>query len=1172
MDAINTQPLVALRYSIAQASSYSGSYEPHNILHDRPHDIKSRWTGAAVAAMAAASSNTVAGAAEQAAPVIATRDGGVGSHPSSGTSRAANNSGSGVSSNRSTTSPATNAGTPSAAAMEKQYIILKLEKLSILRKIRFGKFYKAHPCNLKDFKVYGSATSRDPRSKAWVRLLRGGLKNDAVPEAFDTRWTTTEGVPFPVRYVKLVPLATHVPNYNFSVWYVALEGICEAKTVSRISSAYHEHRESLALRLILKHLRSRAYHSAFQVLLETSGLDGQTRDPSVLPLANGVKRPFEQPIVTQLFNALMQGSWDIAEQCLERAAWGESAHRQGTTSSSAAGTGEGLESEEVSEHSHAHVAASLLTSYVERSTPKPKWSQLLATDLNGDAPSGRGGHQMELDVEKGILWLFGGWDGKQDLADLWAYHIREERWRCVSRDTRQQGGPSPRSCHKMVFDPRTGFLYVLGKYVDYDRSETATTSSSTEQSSNVVTSAERSTASDGNVGQATLSGVRGLFMSRFPGAALADMTSAGTAEEEQDEVFVSNRGGHMRLNANAQRRNAPSDSTSKTSSGYEADFFRFATRSERWDRLSADTYAEGGPKLIFDHQMLIDPETQLLFVFGGRVAHPDANRMELSGMWKYDVIQRSWTFLFDDQHTHPQSRIPSRVGHTMLLDTPKSGPMAGKRVIWVLAGQRGVTYMADMWTYQLNNGVVREVSRDYSLAAGGTGPEGGFTQRAVIDSDAREIYLFSGYVRRSKNRGEQVRSAFWVYHIERNDWRIIYEYGSGKGGKNQAGRLTDSIEAAQNGDEEVDEEAASEIIEPGRGPTLAFPQITSTDTETADRSTLGGYGESDHGDVPMSSTDGGPPISSGISPRASPFAKDLEPRPRYAAQMVYDVKRRNFYIFGGNPAEGSLPSTRLDDLWNLELVRPSVAEVLRKAKFKLRQQRFLEMADELNAAGLGAMQALIYLQTQVAQVVNHEIAEEGYAFRKLMSHLLHTGGGGGGASSTGEASVSPMLEHMYDPASSPWMSPMPGVAGGTHEAAEVSGTFLSPTVDVRGRPSASTTIGGEGLSDSEGDSDMLSVSQTLPDPRSGSATPGPFTLLNSGPPTFTSAPASSVGVSPGVAVAQARSNVAPTEGQPSQLYRQRYYLFRALSEFFPPNAVEPSTDLLDCLEMRKATV
>ena len=38
-------------------------------------------------------------------------------------------------------------------------------------------------------------------------------------------------------------------------------------------------------------------------------------------------------------------------------------------------------------------------------------------------PPPRGGHQLVMDGAGQTVYLFGGWDGNQDLADFWSYHI-----------------------------------------------------------------------------------------------------------------------------------------------------------------------------------------------------------------------------------------------------------------------------------------------------------------------------------------------------------------------------------------------------------------------------------------------------------------------------------------------------------------------------------------------------------------------------------------------------------------------------------------------------------------------------------------------------------------------------------------------------------------------------
>lgn len=50
-------------------------------------------------------------------------------------------------------------------------------------------------------------------------------------------------------------------------------------------------------------------------------------------------------------------------------------------------------------------------------------------------PGMRGGHQMCIDPLTETIYLLGGWDGNQDLSDLWAYHVPTKHWTLISRDT-----------------------------------------------------------------------------------------------------------------------------------------------------------------------------------------------------------------------------------------------------------------------------------------------------------------------------------------------------------------------------------------------------------------------------------------------------------------------------------------------------------------------------------------------------------------------------------------------------------------------------------------------------------------------------------------------------------------------------------------------------------------
>lgn len=81
-------------------------------------------------------------------------------------------------------------------------------------------------------------------------------------------------------------------------------------------------------------------------------------------------------------------------------------------------------------------------------------------------PGNRGGHQLVVDAKKRLIYLYGGWDGYQDLSDLWAYNIELDEWTLLCDRSELMNGPTPRSCHKMIFDPVSENIFMLGRYLD----------------------------------------------------------------------------------------------------------------------------------------------------------------------------------------------------------------------------------------------------------------------------------------------------------------------------------------------------------------------------------------------------------------------------------------------------------------------------------------------------------------------------------------------------------------------------------------------------------------------------------------------------------------------------------------------------------------------------------
>lgn len=99
-----------------------------------------------------------------------------------------------------------------------------------MTKITFGKYEKTHSCNLKHFKVFGMVIPETDQADAdfanennTLLLIDSGLKNDTISETFRLKHVVNDHF-LPISYVKITPLECWKPSFNFSIWYVALEG------------------------------------------------------------------------------------------------------------------------------------------------------------------------------------------------------------------------------------------------------------------------------------------------------------------------------------------------------------------------------------------------------------------------------------------------------------------------------------------------------------------------------------------------------------------------------------------------------------------------------------------------------------------------------------------------------------------------------------------------------------------------------------------------------------------------------------------------------------------------------------------------------------------------------------------------------------------------------------
>lgn len=308
-------------------------------------------------------------------------------------------------------------------------------------------FFIVHVCNLKEFKVYAG-----PNLNNLHLLLHTGLNNDTVPESFPPDYSLSglpDKLPFPVQYVKIVPLAAWGSNFNFSIWYMELRGwdsavdsSTSAQLVKATLDEYNRSKEQQTTRLILKFLRQHNHQAAFTALHTSSGVQ------------------LEAPVVTELHNFITQNRFKEAEKLLI-----DLFNHDSTI---------------FDQYLHDHVPYQVEWT---RLYPKRQFnpSQSASLDENGDyrmsdanAPSPRGGHQLLWDPNGQQLFLLGGWDGKRDLADFWSFNIQSNTWTLLSMNVEKEGGPSARSCHKAVLHCSSGDIYVLGRYIDSERRDSST--------------------------------------------------------------------------------------------------------------------------------------------------------------------------------------------------------------------------------------------------------------------------------------------------------------------------------------------------------------------------------------------------------------------------------------------------------------------------------------------------------------------------------------------------------------------------------------------------------------------------------------------------------------------------------------------------------------------------
>ncbi len=88
------------------------------------------------------------------------------------------------------------------------------------------------------------------------------------------------------------------------------------------------------------------------------------------------------------------------------------------------------------------------------------------------------------------------------------------------------------------------------------------------------------------------------------------------------------------------------DSQHRLLANLKSDFYMFDIEQRKWHLICEDTATVGGPRLIFDHQMCLDPQKRTIYVFGGRILSPASAFPEDRGLagryWTSACLSSNW--------------------------------------------------------------------------------------------------------------------------------------------------------------------------------------------------------------------------------------------------------------------------------------------------------------------------------------------------------------------------------------------------------------------------------------------------------------------------------------------------------------------------------------------------
>ncbi|CAD5116689.1 DgyrCDS5551 [Dimorphilus gyrociliatus] len=203
------------------------------------------------------------------------------------------------------------------------------------------------------------------------------------------------------------------------------------------------------------------------------------------------------------------------------------------------------------------------------------------------------------------------------------------------------------------------------------------------------------------------------------------------------------------------------DSATRTKENVRCEMFMFDLNTMKWTLTHEDTYAVGGPRLIFDHQMCTDSKNHVIYVFGGKIlCEKDEDRLSndslYSGLYSYSIPNSTWFRIKPDC-----SELRSRICHSMVFHPTNN-------CLYIVGGHRNNKEdLSGLISYDINTDVTTVIECSHHIPL-----SNGYTQRATFNGLTNELHVLRGL---AKDKKESTSNSFWIYNLNTSKWTCVYK-------------------------------------------------------------------------------------------------------------------------------------------------------------------------------------------------------------------------------------------------------------------------------------------------------------------------------------------------------------------------------------------------------------